>query len=103
MGRPVRSDSRVDRPRRKLRVAVLVASQRRAVDVTTREPVTWDPVDVLPRTAADAIDNAIAWFEVNSGWAPPDVDELAEWVAGGVCRCPDDCLVAPEGWCDHGL
>jgi hypothetical protein len=20
-----------------------------------------------------------------------------------VCRCPDDCLVAPAGWCEHGL
>ena len=53
--------------------------------------------------AREAVDNAIAWFEVNSGWAPPDPDELAEWLADGVCRCPDDCLVAPDGWCDHGL
>jgi hypothetical protein len=51
----------------------------------------------------DAVAAAIAWFEVNSGWAPPDDDELAEWVADGVCRCPDDCLVAPDGWCEHGL
>jgi hypothetical protein len=43
------------------------------------------------------------WFEVNSGWAPPDPETLAEWIADGVCRCPDDCLVAPEGWCEHGL
>lgn len=57
----------------------------------------------MPRSAAEAIENATAWFEVNSGWAPPEVDELAEWVADGVCRCPDDCLVAPDGWCDHGL
>jgi hypothetical protein len=28
---------------------------------------------------------------------------LAEWLADGVCRCPDECLVAPEGWCEHGL
>jgi hypothetical protein len=21
----------------------------------------------------------------------------------GVCRCPDECLVEPDGWCDHGL
>jgi hypothetical protein len=20
-----------------------------------------------------------------------------------VCRCPDDCLVAPDAWCEHGL
>lgn len=53
--------------------------------------------------AAWAVRNAHAWFEVNSGWAPPDDDELAEWLADGVCRCPDDCLVRPEGWCEHGL
>jgi hypothetical protein len=33
----------------------------------------------------------------------PDDDTLAEWMADGVCRCPDDCLVVPEGWCEHGL
>ena len=54
-------------------------------------------------TPADAVQNAHAWFENNSGWAPPDVDELAEWVADGVCRCPDRCLVAPDDWCSHGL
>ena len=43
------------------------------------------------------------WFERNSGWAPPDVDTLAEWTADGVCRAPDDCLVAPDGTCEHGL
>ena len=50
-----------------------------------------------------AIRRAHEWFEVNSGWAPPDEDELAEWLADGVCRSPDDCLVSPEGWCPHGL
>jgi hypothetical protein len=50
-----------------------------------------------------AVRNAHAWFEVNSGWAPPDDDTLAEWAADGVCRCPDECLVAPDGWCGHGL
>jgi len=54
-------------------------------------------------TADVAIANAHTWFEHNSGWAPPDVDTLAEWVADGVCRCPDECLVAPERWCEHGL
>ena len=44
-----------------------------------------------------------AWFEVNSGWAPPEEDELAEWLADGVCRTPDGCLVAPDGVCPHGL
>ena len=53
--------------------------------------------------AAGAVRNAHLWFEMNSGWAPPDDDTLAEWVADGVCRCPDECLVTPEGWCDHGL
>ena len=43
------------------------------------------------------------WFEVNSGWAPPEPDTVAEWTADGVCRCPDECLVAPDGWCEHGL
>jgi hypothetical protein len=54
-------------------------------------------------SALDAIRNAHAWFEVNSGWAPPDPDTLAEWAADGVARCPDDCIVAPDAWCAHGL
>ncbi len=54
-------------------------------------------------TAAAAIANAHEWFELNSGWAPPDEDTLAEWIDDGVCRCPDECLVEPDGWCDHGL
>jgi hypothetical protein len=54
-------------------------------------------------SAAEAVAAAHAWFEVNSGWAPPDADTLAEWLADGVCRCPDECLVAPEAWCRHGL
>lgn len=53
--------------------------------------------------AETAVRNAHRWFETNSGWAPPDVDTLAEWVADGVCRCPDECLVTPDGWCEHGL
>ena len=52
---------------------------------------------------AEAVANAHAWFEWNSGWAPPDDDTLDEWVADGVCRCPDECLVAPDAWCEHGL
>lgn len=58
---------------------------------------------VVTRTPAEAIRNAHTWFEVNSGWAPPDDDTLAEWAADGVCRCPDECLVTPDGWCEHGL
>ncbi|MDQ3385341.1 MAG: hypothetical protein M3503_04930, partial [Actinomycetota bacterium] len=43
------------------------------------------------------------WFEANSGWAPPDEATLADWLADGVCRCPDECMVAPDGVCEHGL
>jgi hypothetical protein len=44
------------------------------------------------------------WFEHHSGWAPPDPDTLDEWLADGVCRCPDDCLVDdPDATCAHGL
>jgi hypothetical protein len=53
--------------------------------------------------ADEAVRNALAWFEVNSGWAPPDESTLADWLADGVCRCPDECLVAADGWCEHGL
>ena len=53
--------------------------------------------------AGQAIANAHAWFEHNSGWAPPDDDTLAEWRADGVCREPDVCVVSPDGWCEHGL
>jgi hypothetical protein len=53
--------------------------------------------------AAEAVRNAHHWFEHYSGWAPPDDETLAEWIADGVCRCPDECLVVPDGWCEHGL
>jgi hypothetical protein len=56
-----------------------------------------------PSSVTEAVRNVHEWFEVNSGWAPPDVDTLAEWMADGVCRCPDECLVAPDSWCEHGL
>ena len=59
--------------------------------------------DRPPAGRAAAVANAHAWFEVNSGWAPPDEDTLAEWLGDGVCRCPDECLVAPDSWCEHGL
>lgn len=52
---------------------------------------------------ARAVAAAHIWFEANSGWAPPDADTLAEWVADGVCRAPDECMTTPEGWCEHGL
>ena len=35
----------------------------------------------MPSTAAEAVRNAHLWFEVNSGWAPPDDLTLAEWLA----------------------
>jgi hypothetical protein len=54
-------------------------------------------------SAASAIRNAHDWFEVNDGWAPPDEDTLADWLADGICRCPDECLVTPKSWCEHGL
>lgn len=53
--------------------------------------------------AATAVANTHEWFERNSGWAPPDEGTLAEWRADGVCRAPDECLVTPDGWCEHGL
>jgi len=53
--------------------------------------------------ASRAIANTHEWFEHNSGWAPPDEGTLAEWAADGVGRAPDDCLVTPDGWCEHGL
>ncbi len=56
-----------------------------------------------PRSTEEAVRNAHEWFEHNSGWAPPDEDTLAEWSGDGVCRCPDECLVTPEAWCEHGL
>lgn len=77
------------------------ASAPRAVRPPTRAIAGHDRRVQL--SAAAAIANAHAWFELNSGWAPPDEDTLAEWVNDGVCRCPDDCLVAPDGWCVHGL
>ncbi len=43
------------------------------------------------------------WFASHSGWSPPDDATMAEWMSDGVCRCPDDCLVAPAEPCPHGL
>jgi hypothetical protein len=53
--------------------------------------------------APEALRRTHAWFESNSGWAPPDGGTLDEWMADGLCRCPDDCLVIPTRWCPHGL
>ena len=54
-------------------------------------------------TAQRSVANAHAWFEQNSGWAPPDRETLAELASEGLCRAPDECLVTPDGWCEHGL
>ncbi len=56
-----------------------------------------------PANAAAAVRNAHAWFEVNSGWAPPDPDTMAEWLADGLSLCPDGCVTEPEACCRHGL
>ena len=54
-------------------------------------------------TLDEALARTHAWFEVNSGWAPLDDDTLAEWLADGLCPCPDECVVEPDRWCEHGL
>src|SRR5690606_28786384 len=51
----------------------------------------------------DVFQRTHAWLEAHSGWAPPDTGSLAELAAEGLCRAPDDCLVATEGVCEHGL
>jgi hypothetical protein len=56
-----------------------------------------------PIDASTAVANTHQWFEANSGWAPPDVSTLEDWLAEGICRAPDECLVRPDGWCEHGL
>lgn len=61
------------------------------------------PDATTPATADEAVRNVHLWFEHNSGWAPPDDETLAEWLGDGVCRCPDECLVGPRDWCEHGL
>ncbi len=56
-----------------------------------------------PTDAAAALVVTHEWFEHNSGWAPPDDSTMADWLAEDICRAPDDCLVTPGGWCEHGL
>ncbi|QYG91204.1 hypothetical protein HC251_01305 [Iamia sp. SCSIO 61187] len=61
-------------------------------------------MDVAPTPDQEAaIRVAHAWFGRHSGWAPPDPDTLADWVAEGLARCPDECIAAFDGWCAHGL
>jgi hypothetical protein len=59
--------------------------------------------DEAPGGGAAALAATHAWFEVNSGWAPPDPETLADWAAEGACRAPDECWVARHGTCRHGL
>jgi SAM-dependent methyltransferase len=55
------------------------------------------------RSAASVLRSTHEWFEVNSGWAPPDVATLDDWSADGVSRAPDECLTTTTGACPHGL
>jgi len=59
--------------------------------------------DARAAAAATAIRATHSWFEANSGWAEPAREALVEWLADGVCQCPDECWVAPAGVCEHGL
>src|ERR1700683_1293790 len=74
-----------------------------AARVATRgRPIPDHDVGVV-RDAAEAVSNAHDWFARNDGWAPPDADTLADWVAGGMWRSPGECFVAPGGLCVHRL
>jgi hypothetical protein len=53
--------------------------------------------------APEAVRRTHEWFAHNSGWSPPDATTLDEWMSDGICRCPDDCIVAPTEICAHGL
>ena len=52
---------------------------------------------------SDALVATYEWFEVSSGWAPPDPETLADWADEGACRAPDECWVELRGVCPHGL
>lgn len=52
---------------------------------------------------AEALRRTHDWFEVESGWAPPDPETLEDWAAEGASRAPDECWVALRGTCEHGL
>jgi hypothetical protein len=49
------------------------------------------------------VSNARDYLRSGDGWSAPTTATLAEWVADGVCRAPDGCSIAPDGWCAHGL
>ena len=52
---------------------------------------------------AAAVARTYEWFEVHSGWAPPDPQTLADWLAEGGSRAPDECWVPGDRACPHGL
>lgn len=56
-----------------------------------------------PAGRVSALFRTHEWFEVNSGWAPPDEGTLVDWALEGIGRAPDDCLVGERGVCRHGL
>ncbi len=56
-----------------------------------------------PRGLAEGLVATHAWFETNSGWAPPDPETLTDWAAEGGCRAPDECWTELRGVCEHGL
>ncbi len=62
-----------------------------------------DLYDHAGRARRAAIAATHDWFDVNSGWAEPTRDSLLEWIRDGVGKCPDDCEVAYDGICPHGL
>ena len=67
-------------------------------------PVGGSPADASATAAtAVALVRTHEWFEVNSGWAPPDEGTLVDWGLEGIGRAPDDCLVTERGICRHGL
>lgn len=66
--------------------------------------VTSSPVDPpADGSVAAALVRTHEWFEVNSGWAPPDEETLVDWGLEGMGRAPDECLVTEHGVCAHGL
>jgi hypothetical protein len=58
---------------------------------------------LAPEAPGTTVARTHEWFDVNSGWAPPDRETLAEWLAEGICLCPDECEVRPSRACAHGL
>lgn len=82
------------RPAR-LRTGRLWAAPRLAERLSAHEPSVEQLAAALARTHE--------WFEVNSGWAPPDPETMADWAVEGACRAPDECWTPLHGLCRHGL